>query len=126
MIKIYKAATEVSFNVNLDDNRTRRIRFELQSLGNSIYITKDKEIQDALERHRMFGRLFSLHSSEHTVEDAEPQPIQTETTIEVACLEDAKQWLIDNLGAPRRRLRTPKEVVRYAQDSGITFVGNLE
>ncbi len=155
MVKTYRACTAVSFTAYLKDGASKRIQFESQSLGDSIYITRDKSVQDAIERHPLFGKLFALHSvmqEEDSVMQEEDSVMQeedseeasgsmsdtqdegssddgvhtTEATIEVACLDDAKQWLIDNLGAPKSKLRNRNEILRYAEHAGINFVGTLE
>lgn len=137
MTKTYRAGTAVSFTAYLESGASARIQFEVQSLGDSIYITRDKSVQDAIERHPLFGKLFVLHSvtqeedSEYTEsvtqgEGSSDDGVHTETTIEVSCLDDAKQWLIDNLGAPKRKLRNRNEILRYAEHVGINFIGILE
>lgn len=151
MTKTYRAGTAVSFTAYLESGASARIQFEVQSLGDSIYITRDKSVQDAIERHPLFGKLFVLHSvtQEEDSEDTESvtqeeryeesngsmsytqdegslDGVHTDAAIEVSCLDDAKQWLIDNLGAPKSKLRNRNEILRYAEHAGINFIGTLE
>lgn len=59
-MKKYKAKTDVSINVTLQNGRNTRISFSPLTAGGSVFYTDDKEIQDALERHYKFGKLFTL------------------------------------------------------------------
>lgn len=43
--------------------------------------------------------------------------------VEVACLDDAKQYLVDNFGIAVRNLRSKKAIEDAATQNGIVFVG---
>lgn len=60
IIKTYKANTNVSINVVLPSKKNLHISFTPLSNGSSTFTTDNEEIQNAIERHYNFGKLFRL------------------------------------------------------------------
>lgn len=111
------------------------------------YTTEDPAIQAIIENSGYFkeGRIVLLSDVEgsgaYSIVDAvEPEEAQAEEekavapeedaatvadvkTIEVACLDDAKQYLVDNFGIAVRNLRSKKAIEDAATQNGIVFVG---
>lgn len=63
MIKTYRANTNISINVVLASKKNFHVSFNGLSNGSSVYTTDNEEIQNAIERHYKFGKLFKLISS---------------------------------------------------------------
>lgn len=59
-IKTYKANTNISINVVLQNKKNMHISFTPLSDGSSVYVTDNAEVQQAIERHYKFGKLFRL------------------------------------------------------------------
>ena len=61
--KIYLAKSVVSIRVSLDYGSTAQVSFEPLVNGGSRFVTTDMTLQDALERHSSYGKLFTLDST---------------------------------------------------------------
>ena len=59
-IKTYKAGTNISINVVLASKKNLHVAFVPKSDGSSVYSTDNEEVQNAIERHYNFGKLFRL------------------------------------------------------------------
>lgn len=57
-MKKYIAKTDVSVNVILANGKNVHVSFTAVTGGSSVFYTNDKELQNALERHYKYGRLF--------------------------------------------------------------------
>lgn len=57
-MKKYIAKTDVSVNVILANGKNVHVSFTPVTGGSSVFYTNDKELQNALERHYKYGRLF--------------------------------------------------------------------
>lgn len=65
MIKTYKANTNVSINVVLESKKNLHISFVPLSDGSSRYTTDNEDIQQGIESHYKFGKLFRLIGAEN-------------------------------------------------------------
>lgn len=92
-----------------------------------MFITDDKDMQTALERHSRFGKLFKLdvYYKDEPVEEepVEEVPEATTNTVKVASLEDAKEYLVDKFGISRTKLRSKKQIMDAAEAHNIEFEG---
>jgi len=61
-IKTYKAKTSISINVVLPSKKNMHVSFVTLSDGSSTFITDSEELQNSIERHYNFGKLFKLVS----------------------------------------------------------------
>lgn len=149
-MKKYIANTAVSLSVTFANGGYTRVSFSPLSDGTSVYYTKDKEIQNALEHHYKFGKLFRLaeESIDKTTASnkkpspkkgkklsgtdvAEPTPKDSEDKIEgpetehkevsVTDLDAAKDYLAENFGVVRTKLKTEEAINETALSLGITF-----
>ncbi|MEG2599575.1 MAG: hypothetical protein RSA66_08885 [Muribaculaceae bacterium] len=62
MIKTYKSNTNISINVVLQSKKNLHISFVAMSNGSSVFTTDREEVQNAIENHYKFGKLFVLAS----------------------------------------------------------------
>ena len=62
LIKTYKANTNISINVVLANKKNVHVAFNALSNGSSTLTTDNEELQNAIEKHYNFGKLFRLIS----------------------------------------------------------------
>lgn len=62
ILKTYKANTNVSINVVLPNKKNLHVSFTPLSDGSSVFQTDNVDIQNAIERHYNYGKLFRLVS----------------------------------------------------------------
>lgn len=62
ILKTYKANTNVSINVVLPSKKNLHVSFTPLSDGSSVFQTDNVDIQNAIERHYNYGKLFRLVS----------------------------------------------------------------
>lgn len=134
MTKTYKAKTSIGINVVLPTGKNMHISFISQSDGGSIFVTGDEDIQRALESHYRFGALFRLVSAGEVqrMPDMEGQGYGDDWTdegagnpevVRVSDLGMAKEYLAENCGAMRSKLRSQKQITDYAASKNIVFEG---
>lgn len=59
-MKTYRAKSDVSINVVLKSGKSKHVSFLPMTGGGSVFRTADKDVQEALEKHYKFGKLFKL------------------------------------------------------------------
>ena len=133
MRKKYISKSEISVNAVLENKNCIHISFSPSAQGGSVYYTDSPRVQEALERHRLFGKMFKLDKNyiEDTtsIDDADEELNTGEGSenplieISVTCLEDAKDYLCDKFGCSRTKLRSVKAIMTTAQEKGISFIG---
>lgn len=129
MQKEYKAKSHVSLNVTLPNGKNTHVSFEALTGGSSVYVTSNPMIQQGLESHPKYGRLFKLTNvrneevkAEKPAEPVELPKAKTNTkTIDVPSLEDAKAYLVETFGISRTKLRSRKQIEDAAAANGIEF-----
>ncbi len=129
MIKKYKASSCIGINVVLPSCKSKHIAFMPQSDGSSIYETGNEDEQQALERHRRFGRLFKLVATgsaamEKCKQEGDAEAVEvgagTELReVKVSDLPSAKDFLAEEFGVSRTVLRTEKAIMEAAKAHGI-------
>lgn len=130
MLKKYIAKSHVSINVSVGKGKgSVHVSFSPLTDGGSVYYTDREKIQKALEKHPKYGRLFHLDETSKVESPLPPTPPESETgpvpgpkVIEVASLDDAKNYLVDNFGISRTRLRSRKQIEETAAANGIEFI----
>lgn len=137
MIKTYKAKTGISVNVYLPETKKNvHVTFTAMSNGDSVFTTADEHVQEGLEHHYRFGKLFKLesavdeaecHGETRTVTDGEEAEQETEEAgalrkVEVTDWDSAKDYLADTYELTRTSLRSQKAIVTAATEHGIEFV----
>lgn len=123
MTKKYISKYDISINA-----QGVHVSFSPLTGGGSVYYTDNEKLQGLLEKHHKFGKLFNL-AEEPVVE----QPVAEEPKEEpksngmkkivVSCLDDAKEYLCENFGTSRTKLRSEKSIKENAAAHGIEFVG---
>ena len=108
------------------------ISFTALSDGQSEFYTDNKDIQDALERHYRYGKLFkcigvkdisSVKSIPSKEEDADAEPSNEIVKIRVNDISEAKDYVAENFGISRTLLRSKKSIVDAAAIHNIEFEG---
>lgn len=132
MIKKYKSRSAISINVVLDSKKSMHIAFTAQSDGGSVYITDNKNVQNALERHYKYGTLFKLagvedetskESQSKETQDTEQEEKNKKRTVKVSDIAAAKDFLADTFGISRTSLRSEKAIREAAEQHNIEFEG---
>lgn len=128
MTKKYIAKSHVAINVVLPSGKSHHVSFLPLTGGGSMYITDSEDLQKALEGHRKFGKLYKIditYKDEPELPEV-PQKQGTEVVtvkkVEVASLDDAKNYLVDNFDISRTKLRSKKQIEDAAAANGIEFV----
>ena len=126
----------MSLNITLPNGKSTHVSFEALTGGGSIYVTENAMIQQGLEGHPKFGRMFKLvgasnvertpvkskTNARNTETPTTPQPVQSnEKVVDVASLDDAKAYLVDNFGISRTKLRSKKQIEEAAAANGVVF-----
>ena len=137
MVKEYRAKSTIGVTINMPKGGTRRVSFSGNSEGKSVFYTDDKDVQDALEHHSLFGTLFRLVGASNAVEET-PVDVEEKKThdeeqeapggdelihLPFMNLPDAKDYLADRFGVSRTRMRTREDIRRYATENGVVFDG---
>lgn len=139
MLKIYKSKSQVSVTVRLKSGSNTHITFQPQTGGGSIYYTKDDIVQDGLESHPKFGRLFKLVGAQEEVKPAVKKveannegngPEEAEgakqsasgATFTASCNDDAKEYLAEKYGVKRSLMRNKDQILAAAQQHGVEII----
>lgn len=123
MIKIYTAYTNISISVNLNNNKSIRISFEPRTKGSSVFQTADKDVQDAMEKHHQYGKLFKLAETVQVEEKKAEKTAKNELKkVKVSSLEDAKEYLKENFAISWTKLRTQEIIMSVGKEKGVEFV----
>ena len=131
MLKKYQSKSHIAINVVLESGKSAHVSFSAKTDGGSVYYTEDTSLQDALERHHMYGKLFTLVSSDSTpeadpVDESPSMPddgTRSVVSVEVSCLDDAKDYLVEKFGISRTKLRSEKAIRESGESHGVEFVG---
>ncbi len=132
MLKTYQGNSDLAFNVKLEGG-LKRIVFDGQSHGTSIYSTRDVKEQKAIESHYWFNDKFWL---EETIDEkkleaetkkkaaAKAKKIAEEKkTYCVSDIADAKDYLADTFGVSRTKMKTKEDVLAVANEYGVELEG---
>lgn len=132
MFKVYQAGSDLSFSVKMK-NGQRRIVFEPQSHGTSVYSTRDAEEQKAIEKHHWYEDKFwileAVDEKKQAAEakkkaDAAAKKKEDEKeTHYVEDLQDAKDYLAEKFGVSRSKMKTKEEILTVAQEKGVELEG---
>ena len=79
VIKTYKANTNISINVMLANKKNFYLTFTPLSNGSSTFTTGNEDIQNAIERHYKYGKLFRLHSVQGQSEQKAAKAVEMPT-----------------------------------------------
>lgn len=129
----------MSVTVRLKSGSNTHITFQPQTGGGSIYYTKDDIVQDGLESHPKFGRLFKLAGAQEEVkpavkkveannegnglEEAEgAKQTASGATFTASCNDDAKEYLAEKYGVKRSLMRNKDQILAAAQQHGVEII----
>lgn len=132
MLKTYQGNSDLAFNVKIDEGY-KRIVFDGQSLGTSIYSTRDTKEQKAIESHYWFNDKFWLEETvdEKKLEAEAKKKVAARTkkiaeekkTYCVTDIADAKDYLADTFGVSRTKMKTKEDVLAVAKEFGVELEG---
>lgn len=141
MLKKYKAKSCVSISVVLPTCGTTHVSFSPLTGGGSVLYTDNAILQEGLEKHPKFGKLFVLVEHEQSTakanqpaeEEEAPEPSTQEQpspdspsgpvrTVEMQNNEDAKEYLAEKFGISRSKLRSRAAIDEAAKANGVQFI----
>ena len=90
----------------------------------ATYKTSDVVMQHIIERSNYFasGKITLLRTFV-TEEEIKAEEAKKTSTIKVASIEDARDYLVDNFGATKSELRSRKAIEDCAKVNGVIFEG---
>nr|DAN99574.1 MAG TPA: hypothetical protein [Caudoviricetes sp.] len=130
MNKRYISGTCLSINLSFGSSY-RHIAFEPQMESGSAYISGDKEEQEALEAHPYYGEYFeedSYYQDSSEVSDqatavGEEHSAKSEgVTLTFSNESDAKEYLAENYGISRTRMKSRNSIENVATEQGVSIV----
>lgn len=132
-MKTYQSGSVASLSITLPNGRSKYIRFDSMSNGKSQYRTTDKDIMAGIEGSARFAEGGIV-----IIEDTEPKnvkkvPVATAPKpiikkaeefkeIRVASWEDAKNYLVEEVGINSKKIRTQSQITEAAQKNNIHFI----
>lgn len=135
MLKKYTAKTQVCVNIVLPGSgKNLHVSFTPVTGGSGVFYTDDKNVQEGLERHYKYGKLFKLDEvmdeteAKATIQGTTPEKREEDSgkkpeVITVNCPDDAKDYLSDKFGLSRTRLRSIAAIKEAAAKCNIEFAG---
>lgn len=146
MFKKYKSKSCISISVALSTGGCAHISFSPMTVGGSTFYTDDAVLQEGLEKHPKFGKLFELVEQDQSKRQAaktylQPQPKDDAgqddisdakaasvpepgsiREITVQCNEDAKDYLAEKFGISRSKLRNRASIDEAGKANGVVFL----
>lgn len=132
MYKTYQGYSDLAFNVKVEGG-LRRIVFDAQSRGTSIYSTRDTKEQKAIESHYWFNEKFWLAEEvdEKKLEaDAKKKAAakakkaeETKKVLQFEDIADVKEYLADAFGVSRSKMKTKDEIMAIAKENNVVIEG---
>ena len=133
MFNKYQAGTDLAFSVMVGDERMR-IVFEGKTMGNSVYMTRDPNVQKAIESHYWFNDKFflaeSIDEKKEAAEEKKKAAAKTKKKVAdekkthvVTDIEDAKDYLAETYGVSRSKMKTKEDILAIAKEKGVELEG---
>ena len=132
MFKTYKAGSDLAFSVSMNGG-LRRIVFAGQTMGTSVYSTRDEKEQKAIESHYWFNDKFWISEevdekkaaadAKKKAAAAKKKAIEDKKTHQVTDFEDARDYLADEFGVSRSKMKTKDDILAIAQEKGVELDG---
>ena len=133
MFNKYQAGTDLAFSVMVGDERMR-IVFEGKTMGNSVYMTRDPNVQKAIESHYWFNDKFflaeSIDEKKEAAEEkkkaaakAKKKVSDEKKTHVVTDVEDAKDYLAETYGVSRSKMKTKEDILAIAKEKCVELEG---
>lgn len=125
-MKKYQAGSTISLTLTLGKGKYLHIKFDSMSSGNSVYSSNSKAIQEAIENTEMFksGYITIIEDTEAVVKKSkvEVNPKAEYKEVSVASWDDAKAYLVENLGISPSKVRTQSTISSVAEANNIHFI----
>lgn len=122
----------MAFNITVS-GKPRRIVFEPQSHGTSMYSTRDTKEQKGIEAHHWFNDKFRLLSSldeekaaaeaEKKAKEIAEKSAEVLKTHMVEDLQEAKEYLADEYGVSRSKMKTREDILAIAKENNVVLEG---
>lgn len=133
MFNKYQSGTDLAFSVMVGDERMR-IVFEGKTMGNSVYMTRDPNVQKAIESHYWFNDKFflaeSIDEKKEAAEEKKKAAAKTKKKVAdekkthvVTDIEDAKDYLAETYGVSRSKMKTKEDILEIAKEKGVELEG---
>ena len=133
MFNKYQSGTDLAFSVMVGDERMR-IVFEGKTIGNSVYMTRDPNVQKAIESHYWFNEKFflaeSIDEKKEAAEEKKKAAAKTKKKVAdekkthvVTDVEDAKDYLAETYGVSRSKMKTKEDILAIAKEKGVELEG---
>ena len=133
MFNKYQSGTDLAFSVMVGDERMR-IVFEGKTMGNSVYMTRDPNVQKAIESHYWFNEKFflaeSIDEKKEAAEEKKKAAAKTKKKVAdekkthvVTDIEDAKDYLAETYGVSRSKMKTKEDILAIAKEKGVELEG---
>ena len=133
MFNKYQAGTDLAFSVMVGDERMR-IVFDGKTMGNSVYMTRDPNVQKAIESHYWFNDKFflaeSIDEKKEAAEEKKKAAAKTKKKVAdekkthvVTDVEDAKDYLAETYGVSRSKMKTKEDILAIAKEKGVELEG---
>ena len=131
MIKTYEAPNTIISNVSLIHNgKVFVINFMpvssfagSQTGHGSMFITRNPELQEAIESSRYFHKSIFLFKTEAEAADVAEEEKKEYKVVNVDSPADARDFLQENFGIDKKRILNIKQIVAAAQKVGVVFEG---
>ena len=124
--KKYIAKTHVSLTVSMGEGKNAHISFIPFTGGGSAFYTADERVQNALEQHHKFGKLFNIDKTYKEAPILVEKPkreLKSAVEVNVTCLDDAKDYLSDKFGVSRTKMRSAESIKNIAATNNVVFIG---
>lgn len=132
MFKTYQGYSDLAFNVQIDGS-LRRVVFDGQSKGTSIFSTRDTKLQNAMEKHCWYkDKFFLVEAFDEKKQEAEAkkkaaakatQSEEEKKTYVVEDIADAKDYLAEQFGVSRSKMKTKEDVLAIAKENNVVLEG---
>ena len=133
MFNKYQSGTDLAFSVMVGDERMR-IVFDGKTMGNSVYMTRDPNVQKAIESHYWFNDKFflaeSIDEKKEAAEEKKKAAAKTKKKVAdekkthvVTDIEDAKDYLAETYGVSRSKMKTKEDILAIAKEKGVELEG---
>ena len=146
MLKRYKSKSCVSISVVLPTGGNTHVSFNPVTGGGSVYYTDNVHIQQGLERHPKYGKLFVADDTLRTQGALADRPqgtgissrgkreaptggdigngggVKAAVEVKMTCNDDAKDYLADKFGISRSKMRSRSEIEKVASENGVVII----
>lgn len=123
----YISDNVISFSIKVKGREDSvRVNFLPLSAGGSSYSTDAPSVVEAMEKSPMYGKVYRrapecLNESVHAKKPARVQRKKLNVVGSVSTWQDAIEYLTDNYSVDRTKIATPDDVLKEADNLGLSF-----